>query len=207
MNEYWNERFINEQFIWGIEPSEICSICDKYYNEYKVKNILIMGVGYGRNGKYFINKNYNVDGIEISEEAIRLGKKFEPKIKYIKGSVLDINIEEKYDGVFCYDLLHLFIKSDRETIIEKAIDCCKTNGIIMFSCFSVNDKTYRNGKEIEYNTYEVKKNKTVHFYDKESMETINKRLEPIEINEICDKIETENRKEEYELVYGIYKKK
>jgi hypothetical protein len=30
----------------------------------------LMGVGYVRNGKYFVENGYNVDGMEISDEAI-----------------------------------------------------------------------------------------------------------------------------------------
>ena len=36
---------------------------------------------------------------------------------------------------------------------------------------------------------------------------MDKELEPIEINFTQEKIETEERKEEYNMIYGIYKKR
>ena len=80
MDNYWENRFVKEKILWGIKPSNIVINCKKIFRESNVKNVLIMGIGYGRNGKYFIENGYNVDGIELSNEAIKLGKEFYPKI-------------------------------------------------------------------------------------------------------------------------------
>jgi 2-polyprenyl-3-methyl-5-hydroxy-6-metoxy-1,4-benzoquinol methylase len=205
MENYWDKRFTKERFIWGVEPSGIAKITEKLFSEHDIKTVLIIGIGYGRNGKYFIEKGYEVTGIEISDEAIRIGKTFEPKINFIKGSALNMKLNKKYDAVFCYDVIHLFKKEEREIILEKCIEHCKSDGLIMISCFSDKDKTYGTGKKVEENTYEVKEGKIVHFYAKEEMEKIHKELSLIKIGNTIENIETENRKEEYNITYGIYK--
>jgi 2-polyprenyl-3-methyl-5-hydroxy-6-metoxy-1,4-benzoquinol methylase len=205
MEQYWNERFKKEKNIWGIKPSNITMSCEEIFKQNNIKTILIMGVGYGRNGKYFTDKGYTVDGIEISEEAIRIGKTFAPEINYIHGSVLDIKLDKKYDAIFCYDLIHLFKKEERDKIIENGIKYINKHGIIIISCFSTEDKTYGIGPLVEENTYEVKKGKIVHFYKQEEMENINNRLKAIKIEKVIEYIKTEEREEEYKLIYGIYK--
>jgi 2-polyprenyl-3-methyl-5-hydroxy-6-metoxy-1,4-benzoquinol methylase len=207
MEQYWNERFTKEKNIWGTEPSKIAVICEGIFRENNIKTILIMGIGYGRNGRYFADKNYTVDGIEISDEAIKLGKIFAPKIKYIQGSVLEIKSDKKYDAIFCFDLIHLFKEEERKKIIKNCVEQVKENGIIMISCFSTEDKTYGTGPLVERNTYEVKKDKVVHFFGQDEMENIDKGLEVINIDRVIERIKTEKREEEYKIIYGIYKKK
>jgi 2-polyprenyl-3-methyl-5-hydroxy-6-metoxy-1,4-benzoquinol methylase len=207
MKDYWNARFENEGLMWGIEPSDVVVKFGQKLKENNVKDILIIGIGYGRNGKFLIENGYNVDGIELSEEAIKLGEKFCPKIKFINASFLDINLNKEYDAIFCYSILHLFKEKDRKRIIENCIKHCRNNGLILLSCFSVNDKTFGTGNKIEDNTYEIKNGKTVHFFTESEIINIDKNLEIICYNYSLEKIETENRKEEYKMIYGIYKKK
>jgi 2-polyprenyl-3-methyl-5-hydroxy-6-metoxy-1,4-benzoquinol methylase len=206
MENYWNKRFVKEQLIWGTEPSNIAVSCEKIFKENRVKDILIMGIGYGRNGKLFWEHGYHVDGVEISETAITIGKKFCPGISFIKGSVLDMAFDKKYDAIFCYDIIHLFKRNERKKIIANCINYCKDNGIIMISCFSEKDKTYGMGEMVEENTYKVKKGKTVHFFTEEEIKNIDERMEPIVIDNSIEEIETKDRKDEYSLIYGIYRK-
>jgi 2-polyprenyl-3-methyl-5-hydroxy-6-metoxy-1,4-benzoquinol methylase len=207
MEQYWNERFKNEKFPWGIEPGNIAKTCEKIFKQNNTKTILIPGIGYGRNGKYFSDKGYSVDGIEISKEAIKTGRTFAPDINFIQGSVLDTKISKKYDAVFCYDIIHLFKRDDRKKAVENCIKYMKTDGVIIISCFSVKDKTYGAGTMVEENTYEVKKGKTVHFYNAEELRNIHERLIAAKIDCSTEEIKTDHRKDEYNIIYGIFKLK
>ena len=206
MDTYWNSRFIKEQMIWGTGPSRIALISEKIFHEYNLKTIIIPGAGYGRNGKYFTEHGYRVDGIEISPEAIRIGKEFAPSINYIEGSVLDTFPDKKYDAVFCYDLIHLFKNHERKIIIENCLSFSRSKGLIMISCFSDKDKTFGTGREIEENTFEVKPGKTVHFFTEHEMGNIHPGLNPVKINHLIEKIKTPEREDAYCLRYGIYEK-
>jgi len=204
MDNYWDGRFQNEKLIWGIEPSKIAIECAKIFKENKIKNVLIMGIGYGRNGKVFVENGFIVEGVEISIEAILLGKQFCPQIKFTNGSVLDIKLDKKYDAIFCYSILHLFREDDRKKLLDNCIHHCVDNGLIAVSCCSTEDKTYGTGNIIEENTFEIKKGKIMHFYKEEEMSNLNKKLKCIKLGFSLEKIETEGRKEEYNMVYGIY---
>ena len=163
-----------------------------------------MGIGYGRNGKYFIEKGYTVDGVEYSEEAISLGKEFCPQINFINGSVLNIDLNKKYDAIFCYSILHLFLSGDRRLILENCLKHCKEDGVIIISCCSLRDKTFGTGIKAEDNTYEIKQGKLIHFFNEEEMRNISKKLDNQKIGYSLEKIETKDRREEYNMIYGIY---
>jgi hypothetical protein len=62
---FWNNRFLDKKIIFGTDPAKIAVDCEKLFSKNNVKDILIIGIGYGRNGKYFTEKGYCVDGIEI----------------------------------------------------------------------------------------------------------------------------------------------
>jgi SAM-dependent methyltransferase len=97
-NNIWNDAFQKNRMIWGIEPSGAAKITEKVFSSNNVKTILVIGAGYGRNAKYFSDKNYIVDGIEYSREAIETGKIFAPQVNFIYGSILDYNnMNKKYE--------------------------------------------------------------------------------------------------------------
>ncbi len=56
--------------MWGLEPAKSTVLTKDFFVEYKVKNVLISGVGYGRNAQIFIESGITVTGIEISQTAI-----------------------------------------------------------------------------------------------------------------------------------------
>jgi 2-polyprenyl-3-methyl-5-hydroxy-6-metoxy-1,4-benzoquinol methylase len=196
-NNIWNDAFKKENMIWGIEPSEVAKITEKVFLENNVRTILVIGAGYGRNAKYFSDKNYIVDGIEYSREAIEIGKTFAPQVNFIYSSILDYkNINKKYDGIFCHSFIHLFRKKEREIVMEKCMENINDNGIIMVSCCTKEHPAYGTGKMIEENTFEVRDSLILHFYDEEELKHINSKLEPIKTGTLS---------EEYKFIYGIFK--
>jgi 2-polyprenyl-3-methyl-5-hydroxy-6-metoxy-1,4-benzoquinol methylase len=199
MDNFWNERYARERLIWGTDPSGITILFEEYLRRNNANDILIMGVGYGRNGKYFTEKGYNVDGIEISEEAVKIGKVFDPKINFIKGSILDFDAGsgKKYDAVFCHDILQLFPKDARKTIIRNCAGNCKDNGLILISCISDKDMLYGKGKKLEENTFEIKEGRVMYFSGEEQMKNIGKGMELIKLDSFIE--EGRGR------IYGIYR--
>lgn len=62
--------FAEKQTIWGFEPTLSAIFAKDYFVRLGIKNVLIPGVGYGRNAKLFIEHGMSVTGIEISKTAI-----------------------------------------------------------------------------------------------------------------------------------------
>jgi 2-polyprenyl-3-methyl-5-hydroxy-6-metoxy-1,4-benzoquinol methylase len=196
-NNIWNDVFQEKNMILGIEPSSVAKITEGIFSENNIKTILVIGAGYGRNAKYFSDKNYIVDGVEYSKDAIETGKTFAPKVNFIHSSILDYsNMNKKYDGIFCHSFIHLFRKTERDIIIAKCIENINDNGIIMVSCCTREHVAYGTGKLIEKDTFEIKDGLILHFYDEEELEHINDKFELIKIGTLS---------EEYKFIYGIFK--
>lgn len=54
----------------GIWTYRICNFDKRFFLEKNVKDILVPGIGYGRNAKVFIDNGINVTGIEISKQPL-----------------------------------------------------------------------------------------------------------------------------------------
>jgi SAM-dependent methyltransferase len=101
MTEFWESSFIKNQLMWGFEASDSAILTKDFFLEKKVKDILIPGIGYGRNAKFFLDNGINVTGIEISKTAIDLARQNGLNISMFHGSVTDMPFDHKlYDGIF-----------------------------------------------------------------------------------------------------------
>lgn len=170
MQTYWSKRFAQEGMIWGTQPSQTAEMALKLFQQHQVKRLLIPGIGYGRNSKLFTETGMEVDGIELSSEAVELARNWNPEARVFHGSILDMPFsEDLYDGIYCYDVIHLFLENDRKQLIDNCIRQLKAGGVLYFTCFSELDRDFGIGKEIERNTYEVKQDKVVHFFTEEEL--------------------------------------
>jgi len=74
MRDFWDKIFKEEKTNWGFNPFNSAILTKDFFLLKKVKNILIPGIGYGRNAKIFHDNGMKVDSIEISKIAIELAK-------------------------------------------------------------------------------------------------------------------------------------
>ena len=73
-DHFWDQKFKEEKISWGFEPAESAIRAKDFFVENNIKDILIPGIGYGRNAKVFLDNGIKVTGIEISQNAIDLAK-------------------------------------------------------------------------------------------------------------------------------------
>jgi len=167
---YWNQRFSVERKIWGENPSKTAFYALELFKKYKIKLILIPGSGYGRNSKLFSKNHFHTVGIEISEIAFEIGKKYDPETKFINGSVLEMPFnDENFDAIYCYNTLHLFLRGERNQFLKKCYFQLNEKGFIFFTVFSEKDISFGRGKEIEENTFESKPGRPTHYFSKKDL--------------------------------------
>ena len=162
---YWDTQFSQHHYIWGETPSQSAEIALALFRKHRVNKILIPGSGYGRNSKLFSTAGLEVIGIEISEEACTLAQEFDPATKVYPGSFLDDNfVQDSYEGIYCFNVLQLFLKADRIRFIQKSAQMLGPHGFMFFTGISDQDKSFGQGQEIEKNTFAVTPDKILHFF-------------------------------------------
>ena len=170
MTEFWESSFIENQMMWGFEPSDSAIMTKDFFIEKKVKDILIPGIGYGRNAKVFIDNGINVTGIEISKTAINLARQNGLNISIFHGSVNDMPFDNKlYDGIFCYALIHLLNNRERDKFIKDCYNQLKPNGYMIFTTISKEAPMFGKGKQLDKNYFEIMDGVKMFFYDSDSI--------------------------------------
>lgn len=147
MAEFWEEAFKDKQEMWGFEPAKSTVLTKDFFVEHKIKNMLIPGIGYGRNAQIFIDNGMTVTGIEISQTAIDLAQKhFGKELTIYHGSVTKMPFDNKlYDGIFCYGLIYLLDKDERKKLIRDCFNQLTENGFMLFTAIIKDAGTYGQG--------------------------------------------------------------
>ena len=171
MIDFWENNFKEKQTMWGFEPAESAIIVKNFFIREKVNEILIAGIGYGRNAKIFLENGIYVTGIEISETAIRLARTLNKlEIPIYHGSVAEMPFDSKlYDGIFSYALIHLLNYRERKKFISDCYSQLKSGGYMFFSTIAKKDSLYAKGKPVSKDRFEVMKGAKLFFYDTESI--------------------------------------
>ncbi|PEJ08506.1 class I SAM-dependent methyltransferase [Bacillus wiedmannii] len=184
--EFWESSFIEKQTMWGFEPTESAILTKDFFVENNVKDILVPGIGYGRNAKVFIENGINVTGIEISKTAIDLARKNGLEdVSMYHGSVNEIPFDNKlYDGIFSHALLHLLNGEEREKFIKDCYNQLKPGGYLVFTTVSKKAPMYGKGSQLGKDYYEIMEGVKMFFYDSESIKQDFNKYGLVQVSEI-----------------------
>ena len=171
MTEFWEKSFVQKQAMWRFEASAIAILVADYFAENELKEILIPGIGYGRNAKPFIDKGMNVTGIEISKTAIGIARQNGLENKIYHGTVTDMPFDNKlYDGIASFALIHLLNEEERKKFINDCYNQLKPGGYMVFTAVSEKAPMYAKGKKLADNYYETDHGVKLFFYNDKSVE-------------------------------------
>ena len=188
MAEFWEQAFKEKQEMWGFVPAQSAVLTKDFFTQHAVKNVLIPGIGYGRNAQVFIDGGMMVTGIEISQTAIDLARNhFGDNLKIFHGSVAEMPFEDNlYDGIFCYALIHLLGHEERAKLIKDCFNQLKENGYMFFTTITKTAPTYRQGTWLSKDRYEMFGGVKMFFYDRQSIQEEFKQAGLFEITEVSE---------------------
>ncbi|MBN1986408.1 MAG: methyltransferase domain-containing protein [Prolixibacteraceae bacterium] len=188
MTEFWEEAFKEKQEMWGLEPAKSTVLTKDFFVKHKIKNVLIPGIGYGRNAKIFTDNGLTVTGIEISQTAIDLAKKhFGNDLLIYHGSVTEMPFDDKlYDGIFCYGLIYLLDNEERKKLIQDCFNQLAEDGFMIFTAITKDAPTYGQGIQIGKDRFEMFGGVKIFFYDKETIEEEFKSAGLFEVTEVTE---------------------
>ncbi len=188
MTEFWEEAFKNNQEMWGWAPAKSTVLTHDFFVANAIKNVLIPGIGYGRNAKIFIDSGMTVTGIEISQTAIDLAhKRFGNNLTIYHGSVTEMPFDNNlYDGIYCYALIHLLDKAERVKLINDCYNQLAENGLMFFTTITKEAQTYGQGICVGKDRFEIFGGIKMFFYDKETIQEAFGKAGLFEITEVDD---------------------
>lgn len=171
MTEFWEASFRDNQAMWGAEATKSAVFVRDYFQKNNINEVLIPGIGYGRNARPFLESEMRVTGIEISQTAIGIARReMNLDIPIYHGSVTDMPFDENlYDGIFCYGLLYLLNTRERKKLIQDCFNQLRPGGYMVFTVISKKAPMYGTGTFLEKDRYEIREGVNMFFYDTESV--------------------------------------
>lgn len=124
---YYDENA--DRFVQGTFSIDFSDTQDRFLSKLtEGAYILDFGCGSGRDTKYFIDKGYNVDATDGSEELCKIASQHTGiTVKQMLFSELSEN--GKYDGIWaCSSILHL-PKDELKSVLQKMVAALKPDGI------------------------------------------------------------------------------
>lgn len=172
MTEFREEAFKGKKEMWGFEPVQSAVLTKDFFVEKDIKNVLIAGIGYGRNAQIFKENGIEVTGIEISETAIELARKhYGTNMMIDHGAVTDMPFDtDVYDGIFCLALIHLLDSNERAKLIPDCYNQLAENGYMFFTTITKEAQTYGQGKQTGKDRFQMFGGVQLFFYDKEAIQ-------------------------------------
>jgi len=121
-----------------------CDFINAIFSKFsgKVKSILDLGCGTGGHDLILAQRGYYVVGVDRSEEMLEIAKKKAKNanlsIKFIKGDIIDIDLQKRFDAV-----ISMFAVMSYQTTNSALSGACKTannhlnpKGIFLFDCWN-----------------------------------------------------------------------
>lgn len=147
LNKTINYYDINaKEFVEGTLNVDFKTTQDKFINKLPAKGyILDFGCGSGRDTKYFLAKDFNVEAIDGSIELCKIASEY-TNIKVRHMYFNELSIVNKYDGIWaCSSILHLSL-DDLVDVFKRMSKALKDEGII-YTSFKYGDFSgERNGR-------------------------------------------------------------
>lgn len=170
-SEFWETAFTEKQLMWGLEPTKSAIDAADHFARLGIKDVLIPGVGYGRNAKAFLDRGMSVTGIEISETAIALARsQLGLELPIHHGSVTNMPFDDReYDGIFCCGLIYLLDTHARAKLIRDCERQLAPGGHMIFTVISKRAPMYGRGAQLGEDCYEIMPGLPMYFYDADSV--------------------------------------
>ncbi len=94
--------------------------------------ILDAGCGSGRDSRLLTERRFNVIGVDLSEELLKIAQQTNPKTQFICADIKELPFKDNYfDGVWCSAvLLHLETIEDVKKALKEMYRVLKPGGII-----------------------------------------------------------------------------
>ena len=164
-NKKWKDKWINKN---NWPESLFAKRVYLFIKNKRLKTVLDLGCGGGRDSQYFSRKGLVVTALDIATGEQQQEKLKRNNIRFIKSDIGDIRLkDDSFDMIYAHLSLHYFDNKKTEKILGNLYKILKPGGYIFIKCKSIDDPLFGKGKMIENNFYDF--GHTRHFFSKEYM--------------------------------------
>ncbi len=188
-SQYWEKNFLSKPEMFGLEPSKAAINTLKTFKEKKIKKIVDLGAGLGRDTIFFAKNSINVEALDYSPAAIKIinKKSLEHKLsKLISTKIFDVRKQLPFEdgsveACFSHMLYCMALStSELEYLNSEICRILKPGGINIYTARHTGDGDYKNGVHIGEDLYE-NDGFIVHFFSEKKVRQLSNKFSVINI--------------------------
>jgi|WetSurMetagenome_2_1015567.scaffolds.fasta_scaffold370481_2 tellurite methyltransferase len=159
MNNSWDLYWGNEtDRTYWLKPEDSIVKLARILDDTSVRNVLDLGCGIGRHALYFSRLGYRVTAVDSSSPALsdlnRQARQHRLDVDIVQGSYLDDLFKEgSFDLVLSFNVIYHGSRETMTDAIELTKKWLKPGGFFYFTCPSVRDGKFGDGKLVAPDTY------------------------------------------------------
>ncbi len=138
MQDFWDQRYLQPEFIYGKKPNQFFK---QQLAQLTPGKLLLPAEGEGRNAVYAATQNWDVTAVDYSEKgrqkALKLAEENEVKISYHLGDLGEFNFGSSSYDAAAFIYVHL-PRSIIQKVYKNIIQSVKKDGRIIVEVYSVN---------------------------------------------------------------------
>ena len=179
-SQYWEKNFLNKPEMFGLEPSKAAINTLKIFKEEKIKKIVELGAGLGRDTLFFAKNSIHVSALDYSSTAIKIiNKKLSENrlSKFISTKIFDVRKKLPFENnsveaCFSHMLYCMALSTvELEYLNSEICRILKPGGINIYTARHTGDDDYKNGTHRGEGLYE-NDGFIVHFFSEEKIKKI-----------------------------------
>ncbi len=176
-SQYWEKNFLNKPEMFGLEPSKAAINTLKTLKKEKIKKIVELGAGLGRDTIFLAKNLINVEALDYSSTAIKIINEKVTKYKLtnlISTKIFDVRRklpfeDNSVDACFSHMLYCMALTTAELKYLNSEIcRILKPGGINIYTVRHTGDGDYKNGIHRGEDLYE-NDGFVVHFFSKEKV--------------------------------------
>jgi len=199
MTEIWDNVYSRDESFFGENPSHFAVISFSDFNKQRVKKLLELGCGQGRDTIYFASNDLEVSTLDSSSVAIKnLERKLTEKNISIHTRHFDARrgipfSNNSFDAIYAHMFFNMqFTDDELKFLFSESSRVLKNHGLLYFSVRSNKDQLYNTEKKIDSNIHEIN-GFQIRFFSKSQIKFF-----------LSDYFEIKNISEDYEEPASLY---
>jgi tellurite methyltransferase len=136
MSEYYDEKYRDDEFYWGRQPSSLARIFLQKFPPYEGQTLIELGCGQGRDSIFFARNGYQVRAFDFSAEGVKKSIAWAAELNlstdFFQADINAYRLDKPYDVVFASGALHYIPQGLREEIISNYKQFTNPGGIHAF---------------------------------------------------------------------------
>ena len=188
-SQYWESNFLSKPEMFGLEPSKAAINTLNNFKEEKIKKVVELGAGLGRDTLFFAKNSIEVEALDYSPTAIKIINKKILKYKlsnFISTKIFDVRKklpfkDNSVEACFSHMLYCMALTTMEVKFLNSEIcRILKPEGMNVYTVRHTGDGDYKNGTHISEDLYE-NDGFIVHFFSEKKVKQITDGFNIIDI--------------------------